>query len=167
GPDFGGREHPGKGRVLAQATCLFRVATKDLADVAERAFENGQPFAVATDEGGGVRVLAQPTVEIVAGDLQERGLFAEPRGDAPSHLQADFVVDLVLHGSETSRRHELIQEHTHRTPLRHLTPALSPVEAEREKSRRRLFGDGSWVVENFDDTSAQMELNERQFTIGG
>src|SRR5436190_19917336 len=105
GPDFGGREHPGKGRVLAQATCLFRVATKDLADVAERAFENGQPFAVATDEGGGVRVLAQPTVEIVAGDLQERGLFAEPRGDAPSHLQADFVVDLVLHGSETSRRH--------------------------------------------------------------
>ena len=101
GPDFGGREHAGKGRVLAQAAPLLSVGTKDLANFSERAFENGHPFAVAADEGGSV-VLPQPTGEIVAGDLQKRGLLAEPGGDPPSHLQADFVVYLVFHGRKTS-----------------------------------------------------------------
>jgi len=46
----------------------------------------------------------QPTVEIVAGDLQQRGLLAKPGGDAAAHLQAYFVVDRVFHGRETSRQ---------------------------------------------------------------
>src|SRR5687768_16518897 len=66
GPDFGGREHAGKWRVLSQALAFLGVGTKDLADFIERAFEDGLPFAVTADEGGGVRVLAQPTGEIIA-----------------------------------------------------------------------------------------------------
>ena len=95
GPDFGGQEHAGKGRVLAQAASLLGVGAKDLADVAKRAFENGQPFAIAADEGGGVRVQAQPAGEIVAGDLQERRLVTESGCDPAAHLKAYLVVDLV------------------------------------------------------------------------
>lgn len=95
GPDFGGREHAGKGRVLAQAPSLLGVGTKNLTDVAKRVIENSLPFAVAADEGGGVRVLVQPAGEIVAGDLQERRLVTESGCDPAAHLKAYLVVDLV------------------------------------------------------------------------
>ena len=59
--------------------------------------------AVAANEGGGIRVLMQPTDKIVTGNLQQRRFLPEPGGDAPSHLQADFIVDVVLHGRNISR----------------------------------------------------------------
>lgn len=104
GPDFGGREHAGKRRVLAQASSLLGVGTQDLADVIERTFENGQPFAVAMDEARSACLLTQPAGDIVESDFQQGGLFAEPGGDTPTHLQADCIAHLVLYGQEVSRR---------------------------------------------------------------
>ena len=103
GPDFGGREHAGKRRVLAQTAAFLAVRLENLADVFERAFKKGLPFVVAADESGSVRVQTQPTGEIVMGDLHERRLLPEPGCDAPSHLQADLVEYLVLPGWKNSR----------------------------------------------------------------
>jgi len=68
------------------------------------AVENSLPFAIAADEDRRVHIPEQPAGEIVAGDLHECGLLAEPGGEGPSDFSTYFVVHLVLHGQETSRR---------------------------------------------------------------
>jgi len=79
-PYFRRRQHAGKRGILAPPSARFVVGFQDPAEVADRAFQQRLPFAVATDEGGGVRVLQQPAGEVVVSRLRERWMFTEAVG---------------------------------------------------------------------------------------
>jgi hypothetical protein len=154
GPNLRRRKNAGEGRVLTQATALFGIGFEYTAKVFKRPIKDNLPFAIATNECGRIRVQAQPANKIIARDLKQCRLIPKPGGDTPPDLQTDFVMHLVLHGVEASSRSGLIQQQKglflrHRGEhldhnravegenFRHLTPTLSPFEAEREKPWRR------------------------------
>jgi len=96
-PNLGRRQDTGKGRILAQARAFVILSAQDRANLVEGPLQNLPPFGVTAQERRRVGIQPRPPIQILARDTEQFRRSAQPGRNAPTHFQANIVMEPVIH----------------------------------------------------------------------